>query len=56
MEFLELLLLFFSAFLIFKKPEKEGLAFGMLVFTAVLVAFVFYAIDIQYNVMPAFNL
>lgn len=56
MEFLELLLLFLSAFIIYKKPQKEKLAFGIYVFTAFLIAFLFFAIDIQYMLLPAFNL
>ncbi|AXH08590.1 DsbI-accessory protein Dba [Malaciobacter marinus] len=56
MEFLELCLLLYVSYLVYKKPEKEKLAFNLLAFTAILVAFVFYAIDIQYNVLPAFNL
>lgn len=56
MEFLELSLLILIAYLIWKKPEKEALAFKMLVGVFVLIAVVFYAIDIQYFVLPPMNL
>lgn len=56
MEFMELLLLLFIAFVIFKKPEKEAVAFKMLIGVFVLIAVVFYAIDIQYMVLPPLNL
>lgn len=56
MEFLELILLFVCAFLIYKKPQHECLAFGLLCCTAALVSFLIFALDLQYNLLPAFNL
>lgn len=56
MEFMELLLLLFVAYLAFKKPEKEKLAFGILVGVFVIVAFMIFAIDIQFFILPPFNL
>lgn len=56
MEFLELTLLIFVAFMIWKKPEKEALAFKLLVGVFVVIAFVFFAIDIQFFILPPINL
>lgn len=56
MEFMELTLLIFIAYTIWKKPEKEAMAFNLLVGVFVLIAVVFYAIDIQYFVLPPLNL
>lgn len=56
MEFLELTILILIAYLIWKKPEKEAFAFKLLVGVFVLIAFVFFAIDIQYFMLPPMNL
>lgn len=56
MEFLELTILIIIAFTIWKKPEKEALAFKLLVGVFVLVAVVFFAIDLQFFILPPINL
>jgi len=56
MEFLELTILLIVAYLIWKKPEKEALAFKLFVGVFVLIAVVFFAIDIQYFILPPMNL
>ena len=56
MEFLELSILLFIVYLIWKKPEKEALAFKLLIGVFVLVAVVFFAIDIQFFLLPPMNL
>ncbi|WP_156961456.1 dihydroneopterin aldolase [Sulfurospirillum arsenophilum] len=56
MEFLELTLLIISAFTIWKKPEKEARAFKLLVGVFVVVAFIFFAIDLQFFILPPINL
>lgn len=43
MEFLGLLIVLISVILIYKKPEKENLAFGLFVFAWVMAAFMYYA-------------
>jgi hypothetical protein len=56
MEFLELSIMILIAYLIWKKPEKEGLAFKLFVGVFVVIVVVFYGIDIQYFVLPPMNL
>jgi hypothetical protein len=56
MEFLELSILILIAYLIWKKPEKEALAFKLFVGVFVLIAVVFFAIDIQFFMLPPMNL
>lgn len=56
MEFMELTLLTFIAYTIWKKPEKEKMAFNLLVGVFVLIVVVFYAVDIQYFILPPLNL
>lgn len=41
MEFLNLVLIFVTAFLVFRKPEKERLAFRILVVSVLLMVFLF---------------
>ncbi|CZE47737.1 dihydroneopterin aldolase [Campylobacter geochelonis] len=56
MEFLELIVMLFVAFLIYKKPKKESLAFNLLAAVFVVIAFIFFAIDIQFFLLPPMNL
>lgn len=56
MEFLELSILLFVVYLLWQKPEKEALAFKLLVGVFVVVVVAFYAIDIQYFVLPPMNI
>lgn len=41
MEFLELLLVLFAMILLLKKPQKENLAFGLVITSWILMAFMF---------------
>ncbi len=41
MEFLNLVLIFVTAYLVFRKPEKERLAFRILVVSVLLMIFLF---------------
>ncbi len=41
MEFLNLVLIFITAYLVFRKPEKERLAFRILVVSVLLMVFLF---------------
>jgi len=41
MEFLNLVLIFITAWLVFRKPEKERLAFRILVVSVLLMVFLF---------------
>ena len=41
MEFLNLVLIFITALLVFRKPEKERLAFRILVVSVLLMVFLF---------------
>lgn len=43
MEFLGLVLAFIAVWIIYKKPEKENLAFGIFVFTWFMAALMYYA-------------
>ena len=56
MEFLELSIMIFVIYTIWKKPEREALAFNLLVGVFVVVAVVFFAIDIQFFTLPPMNL
>ncbi len=56
MEFLELSLLLLVALVLYKKPKFEKLAFSVFVLVFVVVAFVFFALDIQYFLLPPMNL
>lgn len=42
MEFLGLIVVIFAVYLIYKKPEKENLAFGLFVAAWALAAFMYY--------------
>ncbi len=42
MEFLGMLMAFISVFLIYKKPEKENLAFGLLVIAWIMGVLLYY--------------
>lgn len=56
MEFMELCLLLLVAYLIFKYPKSEKIAFSLLVVVFIIIAFVFFAVDIQYMILPQINL
>ena len=54
MEFLEISLMFIAALIMYKKPEKEKLAFGILVFSFALMVITgagFYS-----SILPNINL
>jgi multisubunit Na+/H+ antiporter MnhC subunit len=54
MEFLNFLLILTAVYLVLRRPEKEGLAFGLLVTSAVLMAFVFL-LGTRTSLLPPFN-
>lgn len=54
MEFLGLILAFISVFLIYKKPEKENLAFGIFVFAWAMAAIMY--ICHASSILPNINL
>jgi hypothetical protein len=53
-EFLNFVLMFTAAFLIWRKPEKEGLAFGLLITCTVLMVACFL-IATRSAVLPGVN-
>jgi len=53
-EFLNLLLIFISACLVFKRPEKERLAFGLLV-ASVLLPIVLFSVATRTALLPGMN-
>jgi hypothetical protein len=54
MEFLNLLLIFAAGYLVWRRPEREGLAFGLLVASVVLTAGLFL-IGTRTSVLPPMN-
>ncbi len=54
MEFLNFVLIFITAWLIFRKPEKERLAFRLLVVSVVLMV-VLFSIATRTSLLPAVN-
>ena len=54
MEFLNFVIIFAAGYLVLRRPEREGLAFGLLVTSAVLMAAVFY-LGTRTAVLPPFN-
>ncbi len=54
MEFLGMLIAFIAVVIIYKKPEKENLAFGIFVFAWAMAAFMYYG-DV-YSILPNANL
>lgn len=53
-EFLNFLLIFASGYLVLRRPEREGLAFGLLVASAVLTVTLFL-IGTRTSLLPPFN-
>ena len=54
MEFLNLVLMFVAAFLVLRRPEKERLAFGLLV-TSVVLMVVLFSIATRTSLLPGIN-
>lgn len=55
MEFLNFLIILAAAWLVWRRPEREGLAFGLLVVSAVLMATLFL-IGTHTSFLPGVNL
>ena len=53
-EFLNFLLIFAAGYLVFQKPDRERLAFTLLVVSMVIMAFVFF-VGTRTSVLPPFN-
>lgn len=54
MEFLNFVLIFASGFLALRRPEKERTAFALLVFCALLNAFLFF-LGTRTSILPGVN-
>ena len=54
MEFANLLLIFVVAWLVWKRPEKEDLAFRLLVVSVLVTAFLFF-VGTRTSILPRFN-
>lgn len=54
MEFANLLLIFAAAWLVWKRPEKEDLAFRLLVIGFLVTAFLYF-VGTRTAVLPRFN-
>ncbi len=54
MEFLNFLLILWVAWLVWRRPEKERLAFRILLLSAVLMAFLFL-VGTRTSVLPGLN-
>jgi len=54
MEFLNLVLMFVTAWLIWKRPEKERVARGLLVLSVVLMVFLFM-LGARTSLLPGLN-
>jgi hypothetical protein len=53
-EFLNFVLIFASGYLVLRRPEREGLAFGLLVASALLAAALFL-VGTRTSLLPPFN-
>ena len=53
-EFLNLVVIFVTACLVLRKPQKERLAFGLLVFSVLLMVFLF-AVATRTGLLPGVN-
>ena len=53
-EFLNFLLIFAAGYLVLRRPEREGLAFALLVASTALMAFLFL-VGTRTSVLPPFN-
>ena len=54
MELTNLLLIFAAGWLVWKRPDKEALAFGLLLTSAVLTVFLFFRAT-RTSILPPFN-
>lgn len=54
MEFLNLIVIFVTAYLVLRKPRKERLAFGLLIFSVVLMIFLF-SVATRTGLLPGVN-
>lgn len=54
MEFLNFVLMFVAAWLVFRRPDKERLAFGLLVVSVVLMV-VLFSIATRTSLLPGVN-
>jgi len=54
LEFLNLLLIFVAGCLVFRRPERERLAFGLLV-TSVLLTILLFSIATRTALLPGMN-
>jgi len=55
MEFLNLLIILWAAWLVWRRPEKERLAFGLLIVSCLLMALLFF-IGTHTSLVPGLNL
>jgi hypothetical protein len=53
-EFLNLVIMFVAAFLVLRRPEKERLAFGLLV-TSVVLMVILFSIATRTSLLPGVN-
>jgi cell division protein FtsW (lipid II flippase) len=53
-EFLNLVVIFVTACLVLRKPQKERLAFGLLVFSVLLMVFLF-SVATRTGLLPGMN-
>ena len=53
-EFLNLVVIFVTAYLVLRKPQKERLAFGLLVFSVLFMVFLF-AVATRTGILPGVN-
>ena len=54
MEFLNLILIFSAGYLVWRRPERERLAFGLLV-TSVLLTLTLFLIGTRTSILPGMN-
>jgi hypothetical protein len=54
MEFLNFLLILATVYLVLRRPHQEALAFGLLVTSVLLMAFVFL-VGTRTSILPPFN-
>ena len=54
MEFLNWIIIFITAFLVFRRPERERLAFGLLVVSILLMAYMF-SVGTHTSLLPGLN-
>ena len=54
MEFLSLLFIFASAFLVWRRPERERLAYGLLIASVVLMVLLF-SLGTRTSLLPGVN-